>query len=109
MVRRLFACRLLDKEIPLYLIEWLHNSQLPENRLIAEQRLKVISLILDLKDAMQEKGIIKADEAGEIHADILTCGPATDLPTGRPARLDEACISLFAWLPRRWPTRGNRR
>jgi glycosyltransferase involved in cell wall biosynthesis len=99
-VRRLLACRLLEREIPLYLIEWLHNSQLPENRLTAEQRVKVISLILDLKQAMQEKGFIQEDEAGQIHADMLirvsnATGCAPPSPAAAPYA---ACIRPFRLL-----------
>ncbi|MBM4299948.1 MAG: glycosyltransferase [Deltaproteobacteria bacterium] len=97
--RRVFAARLLESEPPRHLLEWLHYSQLPENQLTPEQRIKVISFILSLKPAMQEKGIIKADEAGEIDADMLTrlslaTGFAPPAPGPAPSRY-EACIRPF--------------
>ena len=99
-VRRLFAKRLLESEPPRHLLEWLHYSQLPENQLTSEQRIKVISFILSLKQAMQEKGIIRADEAGEVHADMLTrvslaTGRPPPAPSPAPSRYD-ACITAFS-------------
>jgi glycosyltransferase involved in cell wall biosynthesis len=70
-VRRLLASRLLSREIPLDLIQWLHNSQLPDNRLSNFQKAEVIAMILDLKNALEQQGFIRADESGEIHADML--------------------------------------
>ena len=95
LVRRIFASRLLEREIPLYLLEWLHNSQLPENQLIAEQRIKVISLILDLKNAMLEKGIVQEKEAGQIHADMLT---KVSIATGCAPPLPEVAAARYARL-----------
>jgi glycosyltransferase involved in cell wall biosynthesis len=99
LARQLFASRILAKEIPLHLIEWLRCSQLPDGQLTTEQRVSVINLILSLKDAVQEKGIIKADEAGEIHADMLTrvcfaTGLAPPIPAPAPFRY-EAFIRPF--------------
>lgn len=97
--RQQFAKRILESEPPRHLLEWLHYSQLPENQLTPEQRIKIISFILSLKQSMQEKGIIRANEAGEIHADMLTrvslaTGYAPPVPGPAPSRY-EACIKPF--------------
>jgi glycosyltransferase involved in cell wall biosynthesis len=97
--RQRLAARLLGSEPPRSLLEWLHYSQLPENQLTAEQRIQVVSFILGLKQAMLGKEIFREEEAGEVHADLLTrvnlaTGPAPLAAGPAPSRYD-ACIRPF--------------
>ena len=69
--RHLLANRLLGREVPPELLEWLHQSQLPKNPLTEAQMKEVISLILDLHRAMSEKGLFREDESSEVQADLV--------------------------------------
>lgn len=71
VIRRRLARKILGRDVPLPVFEWLHQSQLPAPQLSTGQIREVLSLILELRQAMQEKGLILADESQEIHENMV--------------------------------------
>ncbi|KAA3646328.1 MAG: glycosyltransferase [Chloroflexi bacterium] len=70
--RHALASRLLDTDFPLDLFAWIEISQQADCDLLEAQKRAVLNTILRLEEAFVNEKVLSAEDAEEVHADVLS-------------------------------------
>jgi glycosyltransferase involved in cell wall biosynthesis len=98
-VRRCFLSRLLDRELSPERCDWLVRFEGGSSRLEAPKVRASIELLLELYEAMLERGILRHSEAAEVRGDLeRRAAAAGRRKAGRALRLRRR---LWRWATRR--------
>jgi len=71
LARWKMVSRILGREVPMEIVQWLHQSQSPEGSLTEAQAKQAIALIFDLYNTLCEKKLVKSHELSKVREDML--------------------------------------